>query len=92
MAPGTSFSCEEAGGAKAATVLVKLLSRRRSEDMSALRRVSAVVVCACRKRRAVRTWVARRSVGVGPVEGSGEGWSGLGGLYFGGFGGGVRSS
>lgn len=91
MPPGTSFSCEEAGGASEAMVAVKEVSSRRSELMSELRRVSAAVVCACRKRRAERTWAARRSVGVGP----GEEWgmvSGVEGVYFGVRGGGGRSS
>lgn len=84
MPPGTSFSWDEGGGASEATVEVKELSRCRSEDMRALRRDSAVVDCACRKRRVVRMWVARRSVGVEPGERVGvEGVSGLEGLYFG---------
>lgn len=72
-------------------VAVKEVSSRRSELMSELRRDSAAVVWACRKRRAERTWVARRSVGVGP----GEGWvmvSGVEGVYLGVLASGGRSS
>ena len=47
---------------------VKLFSRWRSEDSRVFRRVSAAEVWACRKRRAWRIWVARRSVGVGEVD------------------------
>ena len=74
-------------------VLVKELSRCRIEDMRVFRRVSAVAAWVFRKRRAWRTWDARRSVGVGEEEGEEEeGESGLEGLYLGGLGRGVRSS
>ena len=65
-------------------VLVKVLSMSRKVSMKELRRASAAVERAWRKRRACRIWVARRSVGVGEVVGDDEpGVSGLEGVYAG---------
>ena len=53
-------------------VEVKFCSCFRRSDMNAFVRSSASLACACMKRRPFRICLARRSVGVGGDESSGE--------------------
>ena len=74
-------------------VEVKDCSCVRIDVIRSLRRVSAAVVWTWRKKRARRTWVARRSVGVGEEdEVSGLGSSGFEVRYLDFLGRGGRSS
>ena len=76
MPPGSSFSLDSLGGAREAMVEVKVCSALMKRSMPAFRASSARTACACAKRRVLRTWLARRSVGVGFFGvASLEGWS-----------------
>lgn len=81
MDPGMTRSRDSGGGAREAMVWVKERSCDRRVDMRELKRSSAMARWAWVKRRALLTWEASRSVGVGElVCGVLVAGAGLGGL------------
>lgn len=65
MPPGRSFSFDCLGGAREATVEVKLCSASMNRDMPLFTPSSAFTAAPWSARRAPRIWLASRSVGEG---------------------------